>query len=73
MTPSPPHTHHLADFGLSELLDPGHTHVSNHNKGTPYYVAPETMQHHQVRPGMHGPGAQAMLLLPTWPCSSSDL
>ena len=37
-----------ADFGLCELLDPGHTHVSNHNKGTPFYAAPETMMHAQV-------------------------
>ena len=39
---------HPADFGLCELLDPGHTHVSNHNKGTPFYAAPETVSHSQV-------------------------
>ena len=38
----------LADFGLCELLNPDHTHVSNHDKGTPFYMAPETMLHHQV-------------------------
>ena len=37
-----------ADFGLSEMLDPERTHVSNHNKGTPFYMAPEITQHQQV-------------------------
>ena len=37
-----------ADFGLSEMLDPERTHVSNHNKGTPFYAAPETVRHYQV-------------------------
>ncbi len=31
----------LADFGLSICMDPGATHVSNYNSGTPFYVAPE--------------------------------
>ena len=47
--PCPPHpTQPTPDFGLCELLDPGNTHVSNHHKGTPYYVAPETVLQHQV-------------------------
>ena len=46
--PVPPPPVHLADFGLCELLDPSRTHVSNHNKGTPFYVAPETMKLNQV-------------------------
>ena len=30
-----------ADFGLCELLDPDHTHVSNHNKGNPTTQPPK--------------------------------
>jgi hypothetical protein len=29
----------LADFGLSEVLDPTRTHLSNYRAGTPFYVS----------------------------------
>ena len=32
-------------------MEPDHTHVSNHAQGTPFYVAPETVRHQQVRGG----------------------
>ena len=50
-----PPSHHHADFGLCELLDPTHTHVSNHGKGTPFYMAPETTQNQQVGWVLYGP------------------
>ena len=44
LRPPPP----IADFGLCELLSAERTHVSNHEKGTPFYMAPETILQHQV-------------------------
>ena len=48
----------LADFGLCELLEPGHTHVSKHGDATPFYAAPETLQHNQVGCSSRDPAAQ---------------
>ena len=48
LTPSPHYPPPLSDFGLCELLNPQHSHVSNHDKGTPFYMAPETIMRHQV-------------------------
>ena len=38
----------ITDFGMSTMLDPGDSHVSNFNKGTPGYSAPEVMHAHQA-------------------------
>jgi len=31
----------LADFGLSAVIDPDRTHMSNYTRGTPFFIAPE--------------------------------
>jgi serine/threonine protein kinase len=31
----------IIDFGLSTTIDPLESHVSDFNRGTPFYVAPE--------------------------------
>jgi serine/threonine protein kinase len=36
----------ISDFGLSTTIDPGKSHVSNYNKGTAGYSAPEVMKSH---------------------------
>ncbi len=35
----------ITDFGLSTTISPGASHVTNYTNGTPYYVAPEVVQH----------------------------
>jgi eukaryotic-like serine/threonine-protein kinase len=38
----------LTDYGLSRAMDPDVTHVSNWTAGTPFYIAPEVVLHHQL-------------------------
>lgn len=38
----------ITDFGMSTTIDPNLSHISNYNKGTPFYVAPEILISHQA-------------------------
>jgi serine/threonine protein kinase len=38
----------LADFGVSAVVDPGATHVSNFSRGTPFWIAPEVAFSHKA-------------------------
>lgn len=38
----------ISDFGLSTIIDPSKSHVSNYNKGTLGYSAPEVVRAHQA-------------------------
>ncbi|KAG1677716.1 hypothetical protein FOA52_001028 [Chlamydomonas sp. UWO 241] len=38
----------ITDFGMSTTIDPGMSHISGFNKGTPCYAAPEVMLSHHA-------------------------
>jgi hypothetical protein len=48
----------LADFGLSKVLDPAQTHLSNYRSGTPFYVglAPRSLAPRYHTLGLPGQG-----------------
>jgi serine/threonine protein kinase len=40
----------VSDFGLSKRLRPGEDRLSNIRQGTPFFMAPEVSQHHEIYP-----------------------